>query len=104
MLERFKRKTYVVHSPQSYNLALAYEKGLKEPCYIAGRDSKHVSADKQYVANIKAIRWSKKKVIVIWDGSSDACFWWGAAFAMGKKCELVAVNMFETKGNKHYDA
>ena len=99
----FSRKTYIVHSPETYGLALTYEAGIRELCYIPGRDSRSETDEKQQRENWWAMLFSKKTVVIIWDNSTDACFWLGVAFSMRKKWELIPADMFSTDKRK-FDA
>ena len=99
----FSRKTYIVHSPETYWLALTYEAGTKEECYVPGRDSQGNTMEGRQKNSWWSMLFSKKKVVIIWDDSPDACFWMGVAFSMHKKWEMIPTEMFETD-NRKFDA
>jgi len=99
----FKRKTFIISSSEGYRLALIYESGLGEECYIPERDAKSRNADDQQRECWWAMLFSKKTVIVILDNFLGNYFWMGVAFAMHKKCEVLSPEMFNVEGRK-FDA
>ena len=96
----FSRKTFVVHSPQTYEFALMYEAGIRQGCYIPGRDSKSRTEEDQRKEIWWAMLFSKKTVVIIWDNSDDACFWLGVAFSLWKNWEIISYDMFSTDDRK----
>ena len=96
----YKRKTYIVHSPQTYEFALIYEAGMRQRCYIPGRDAKSRTEEELRKKSWWAMLLSKKTVVIIWDNSTDSCFWLGVAFAMRKNWEIIPYGMFSTDDRK----
>jgi len=99
----FARKTFIISSSQAYRLALIYESGLGEECYIPERDAKSRNVDAQQKECWWAMLFSKKTVIVILDDFIGSYFWMGVAFALRKKCEVLSPELFDVEGKK-FDA
>ena len=81
-----KKRIFIIHSLKLQSEAEKLERDLEELCYIPGRDTPQTNGQDILRANYFAMRDSKCRVYVIWDGQSQGTlFDMGMAYALDKE-------------------